>query len=186
MSYCNYDQHFRVSYTNNHAILKKAEGDIQMLTKPEYGWTDFHLEGTSVYGLSYLDDIAFEWLNQAIHGLQTMSPFCVKGFLEPGRFLCTVSYWNCHIVIENDERLPMEENELRHEYSHTSMLEFCRYLYQDIRESFEDWVFFADFIDNDDEEAIASKRDCLSKQLSLLSSLIDENRKCFDENHCFL
>ena len=80
----------------------------------------------------------------------------------------------------------MEENELRHEYSHTSMLEFCRYLYQDIREFFEDWVSFADFIDNDDEEAMASKRDCLSKQLSLLASLIDENRKYFDEDHCFL
>ena len=65
-----------------------------MLTKPYYGWTDFSLEGTSVYGLSYLDDIAFEWLDQAIHGLETMLPFCVKGFLEPGRMLCTVSFWN--------------------------------------------------------------------------------------------
>ena len=55
-----------------------------MLTKPENGWTGFSLEGTSTYGLSYLDDIAFEWLDQAIHGLETLSPFCVKGFLETG------------------------------------------------------------------------------------------------------
>lgn len=40
-----------------------------MLTKPEWGWTDFSLEGTSAYGLSYLDDIPVEWLDQAIHGL---------------------------------------------------------------------------------------------------------------------
>lgn len=46
-----------------------------MLTKPENGWTGFGLEGTSTYGLSYLDDIAFEWLDQAIHGLETLSPF---------------------------------------------------------------------------------------------------------------
>lgn len=81
-----------------------------MLTKPYYGWTDFSLEGTSVYGLSYLDDIAFEWLDQAIHGLETMLPFCVKGFLEPGRMLCTVSFWNCHIVIEDDEREPLKRS----------------------------------------------------------------------------
>lgn len=50
-----------------------------MLSKPKYGWSDFKLEGTSTYGLSYLDDIAFEWLDQATHGLKTMQPFYVKG-----------------------------------------------------------------------------------------------------------
>ena len=50
-----------------------------MLSKPLYGWTDFQLEGTSVYGLSYLDDIAFEWMDQAIRGLETLRPFCVAG-----------------------------------------------------------------------------------------------------------
>ena len=68
-----------------------------MLSKPKYGWSDFQLEGTAVYSLSYLDDIAYEWLEQAIHGLETLMPFCVKGFMEPERFLCLVSYWNCHI-----------------------------------------------------------------------------------------
>lgn len=53
-----------------------------MLTKPHAGWSDFQLNGTSLYGLSYLDDIAFEWLEQAIHGLETMLPFCVKGFMD--------------------------------------------------------------------------------------------------------
>lgn len=28
-----------------------------MLTKPEFGWSDFSLEGTSVYELSYLRKI---------------------------------------------------------------------------------------------------------------------------------
>lgn len=80
-----------------------------MLTKPRGGWTDFSLEGTGTYALSYLDDIAFEWIDQAIHGLETMLPFCVKGFLEPNRILCTVSFWNCHIIIEDDERFPLNK-----------------------------------------------------------------------------
>lgn len=33
-----------------------------MLTKPHNGWTSFSLEGTHTYRLSYLDDIAIEWL----------------------------------------------------------------------------------------------------------------------------
>jgi hypothetical protein len=86
-----------------------------MLTKPIHGWSDFQLDGTSIYGLSYLDDIAFEWIAQAIHGLETMMPFCVKGFLEPNRFLCTVSYWNCHIVCEDDERYPLDEEDVINE-----------------------------------------------------------------------
>ena len=49
-----------------------------MLTKPEAGWSDFSLDGTSVYTLSYLDDIPFEWLDEAIHGLEILNPFCVK------------------------------------------------------------------------------------------------------------
>lgn len=54
-----------------------------MLSCPVNGWTLFSLEGTESQLLSYLDDIAPEWLNQAIHGLKTLQPFCVKGFLEP-------------------------------------------------------------------------------------------------------
>ncbi len=96
-----------------------------MLTKPIHGWSDFQLAGTSVYGLSYLDDIAFEWVAQAIHGLETMLPFCVKGFLEPNRFLCIVSYWNCHIICEDDDRCPLNKKDVINEISHTDMLQFC-------------------------------------------------------------
>ena len=42
-----------------------------MLTKPEAGWTEFHLEGTHTYTLSYTDRIASDWMGQAIHGLET-------------------------------------------------------------------------------------------------------------------
>ena len=141
-----------------------------MLTKPHAGWSDFQLNGTSLYGLSYLDDIAFEWLEQAIHGLETMLPFCVKGFMEPGRFLCVVSYWNCHIICENDERNQLDNEDINTEYSHTSMLEFCKYLYNDIISNIDEWVRFVDYNEVDWDE----KRKVLECKLDRLKELISE------------
>ncbi len=153
-----------------------------MLTKPRNGWTTFSLDGTSKYELSYLDDIAFEWLDQAIHGLETMLPFCVKGFLEPSRFLCTVSFWNCHVVIENDERLPLTGNDVKNEYSHTSMLEFCRFLYDDISLDIDGWASFKDYCEDDPEE----KKQRLSQKLARLNELIATRTEWFGEDRCFL
>ena len=152
-----------------------------MLSRPVHGWSDFQLEGTSVYGLSYLDDIAFEWLDQAIHGLETMLPFCVKGFLEPNRFLCTVSYWNCHIICEDDERYPLEEEDVTNEISHTSMLQFCKYLCSDIEESLGEWARFTDYEDLD----FVKREELLSKKVMRLKELIAEREEWFGENRCF-
>ncbi|WP_409967480.1 hypothetical protein RFF05_12905 [Bengtsoniella intestinalis] len=153
-----------------------------MLTKPLHGWTDFQLEGTSTHALSFLDDIAYEWLDHAIHGLETLSPFCVKGYLEPDRFLCTVSFCNCHIIIEDDERDPLTEEDILSEYSHTSMIAFCKYLHQDISQYFEEWVSFADWRHN----AEIDKRDELTLKLKKLEDLIAEKEYFWDENRCFL
>lgn len=153
-----------------------------MLTKPHAGWSDFQLDGTSLYGLSYLDDIAFEWLEQAIHGLETMLPFCVKGFMEPGRFLCVVSYWNCHIICENDERNQLDNEDINTEYSHTSMLEFCKYLYNDIISHIDEWVRFVDYNEVDWDE----KRKVLECKLDRLKELISEKEGRFGTDRCFL
>lgn len=153
-----------------------------MLTKPINGWSDFQLEGTSIYGLSYLDDIAFEWVEQAIHALETLMPFCVKGFLEPNRFLCTVSYWNCHIVCEDDEREPLDMEDVINEISHTSMLRFCQYLYDDISQSIDEWVSFVDYQDID----IAKRKEDLEQKLERLKELITEKEVNFSKNRCFL
>ena len=153
-----------------------------MLTKPHAGWSDFQLNGTSLYGLSYLDDIAFEWLEQAIHGLETMLPFCVKGFMEPGRFLCVVSYWNCHIICENDERNQLDNEDINTEYSHTSMLEFCKYLYNDIISNIDEWVRFVDYNEVDWDE----KRKVLEYKLDRLKELISEKEGRFGTDRCFL
>ena len=153
-----------------------------MLTKPQAGWTDFSLEGTSVYGLSYLDDVGIEWVEQAIHGLETLCPFCVHGNLEPGRMLCVVSYWNCYIFYEH-EGGPFKENKdkvLEH-LSHTSMIDFCQYLYDDISENLEEWASFVAY----DRENVDEKRQRLAQRLERLRALIDEKRGCFGPNRFF-
>lgn len=156
-----------------------------MLSKPKYGWSDFKLDGTSTYELSYLDDIAFEWLDQAIHGLETMQPFCVKGFLEPKRFLCMVSYWNCHIVIEDEEREPLQTDAVITECSHTSMLAFCKLLYQDISENIEPWASFTDY-GYGELYPLTEKVTLLHDKLNTLKHLIVSREDCFGADRCFL
>ena len=159
-----------------------------MLTKPEAGWSDFSLDGTSVYPLSYLDDIPFEWLDEAIHGLEILNPFCVKGFMEPGRFICIVSFWNCHIICEDEDKYPLIPENTRHEISHTSMLQFCQQLYDDISENLDDWARWQDYgwDDDDSEFDFETNKEELIKKLARLKELIAENEEHFGENHCFL
>lgn len=156
-----------------------------MLTKPEDGWTEFHLDETYTYPLSYLDDLAFEWLDQAIHGLKTMLPFCVKGFMEPDRFLCVVSFWNCHIICEPDGRERPEDWRLSQLCSHTSMLEFCEALYEDLSAHQEEWVNFQYYRDYD-ADTLEQRREALAAQLAQLRELIERRRRYFDQEHCFL
>lgn len=152
-----------------------------MLTKPSSGWSDFQLEDTSVYGLSYLSDIAFDWLAQAIHGLETMMPFCVKGYLEPDRFLCVVSYWNCHIVCEDEDWNPLDAEGIINEFSHTDMIQFCKYLYNDISENIDDWISFNDY----EELDLTERKADIIRKLERLKDLISQREKCFYRNRCF-
>ena len=154
-----------------------------MLSKPYYGWSDFQLDGISKYELSYLDDIAFEWVTQAIHGLETLMPFCVKGFLEPKRFICTVSYWNCHIVCEDEERYLLKKDEIINEISHTNMLQFCQDLYDDISQNIDEWTWFAP---HGDEANGVELKESLVQKLEQLKELISKREDCFDNHHCFL
>ena len=153
-----------------------------MLTKPEAGWSDFSLDGTSVYTLSYLDDIPFEWLDEAIHGLEILNPFCVKGFMEPERFICVVSFWNCHIICEDEDRDPLTPENTTHEISHTSMLQFCQQLYDDISGNLDHWARWY----YDSEFDFETNKEELIKKLARLKELIAENEEHFGENHCFL
>ena len=62
-------------------ILSKR--GMPMLSKPQHGWTYFSLSESS-YSLSYLSNIPLEWLERAIVGLETLLPFEVYGYCEPG------------------------------------------------------------------------------------------------------
>lgn len=173
-----------------------------MLSTPTDGWTYFRL-GEETYRLSYLTDVAAEWLTQAIHGLKTMDVFSVHGFSEPGRVICTVSFWSCYIIFENDGPAPDCDGV---DHIHVNMMDFCKKLYQDIDSNLEGWVHWNDeflecAVDNslpeelEDadaekltsagmEDAIRNREKSLRDMLGELKKLIDENEEYFD-NGCF-
>lgn len=159
-----------------------------MLSKPNAGWTHFSL-GSESYALSYLNDIPIEWLDQAIHGMKILAPFTVHGFCEPNRMLCVVSYWNCHIIYEDDEREELLPHETTWEYAHTSMLEFCKFLCSDIESNLAEWTEWVNiFADSEREynKIKEQRKRQIQKKLTLLDALIRENEKAFDSHHCFL
>lgn len=152
------------------------------VVKPDCGWSDFQLEGTSKYALSYLYDIALEWVEQAIHGLETMQPSCVKGFLQPSRFLCMVSYWNCHIILEDENQKSFGMDSVEYELSHTNMLQFCQYLYEDVSQNLDEWAVFVSY----DGEVNQKKKKVLAKKLACLKKLISQREEGFSGKYCFL
>ena len=151
-----------------------------MLSKPCDGWTEFSLpvgdEDGALYSpksfsLSYLNDVPNEWVEAAIHGLETLKPFCVEGFLEPGRLLCTVSFWNCHVASE-DEICPYPEETAVYFTYGFSMLDFCRSLYEDIQENFDDWVVFR----SPDRSPKEEEREKLRQGLETLKQWIEKRQ----------
>ena len=159
-----------------------------MLSIPDAGWTDFKLKNKS-YALSYLTALPFEWLSQAIHGLETMLPFTVHGFSEPGRMLCTVSYWNCYIVFSDDEAYEVEAEDVRTEYINKNMIEFCEDLHRDISGNIDEWCkWFTDYEAETEEEEQAFYADIksqLEELLEKLAALIREKKHMFGGGYAF-
>lgn len=159
-----------------------------MLSKPDAGWSDFSLGGKTYY-LSYLTDIPFVWLYHAIHGLKTMSPFVVHGVCEPGRVLCLVSYWNCHVIFEDEGRKELNPCEMQWEFAHINMLDFCKALHADISQNLDAWSEWINIFAETEREynKVKQKRKkLLEKKLRELGKLIQKNEKNFDEHHGFL
>lgn len=98
-----------------------------------------------------------------------MSSFCVIGLLESDRKVCIVSFWNCHIV-EEEEAYPLKKENIKYEFSHTSMLEFCKYLYSDVSNHVDEWTKFVNY----NQEDIDEKRVKLLQKLERLKVLINE------------
>lgn len=146
-----------------------------MLTKPEAGWTDFCLYGTCHYPLSYISNIAYDWLEQAIHGLETLQPFCVKAFMEPGTFLCVVSGYYCYMITESMFGDPQDMEDVVTDCVRISMVDFCRELVQDIEADVIGWASFQDYSEEPDMQKVVE----LEELLGRLSELVEMRQNCF-------
>ena len=159
----------------------------KLLSKPVYGWTTFCL-GNHEYSLSYLTCVPLEWLKAAIYGLEHLKPFTVYGCCEPRRFLCLVSYWNCHIIVEDDEEEELIESEIERETIHISMIDFCKMLHADIKNNIDAWGDWDDnsfMYEEDKEKAEKAINEMIAKinpLLDRLMELIIKNEKHFGYN----
>ena len=156
-----------------------------MLGKPENGWALFQLGSEdTAYDLSYVTDVAQEWLAQAIHGLETLDAFSVHGYCEPGRMVCTVSYWCCYVIFEDDGRSPACHDVTQ---LHVSMLDFCRMLHRDLSDHLDAWVDWNEGeMEAEGAGAQVRREAILREKLDRLQKLIEERKEDFDESRCFL
>lgn len=151
-----------------------------MFNKPESGWTEFKL-GKNAYSLSYLTDVSIDWLDAAIDGLKNLRPFTVRGFLEPSRLICTVSYWNTHLFIEDEDNIELKVEDSNYEIVHINMVDFCEKLYNNINSNLQDWVEW--FCDEDID--LDKRKNELTKKLDELKQLITKQKDYFNGNCAF-
>ena len=156
-----------------------------MLSRPEDGWVTFQLGSEdTAFDLSYVTDVAQEWLAQAIHGLETLDAFSVHGYCEPGRMVCTVSYWCCYVIFEDDGRSPACHDVTQ---LHVSMLDFCRMLHRDLSDHLDAWVDWNEGeMEAEGVGAQVRREAILQEKLDRLQKLIEERKEDFDEGRCFL
>ena len=124
--------------------------------------------GELCFSLSYITNIPLEWLDRAIFGMETLLPFEVSGYCEPGRMVCTVDLFECRIVFENDRR---RQNDRISEVAPINMLDFCSQLHKDLLDHIEDWQ-------NWNSSFHLTKED-LTLRLDRLQKLIDIKTNCF-------
>lgn len=149
-----------------------------MLAKPENGWSEFALKNVKSKFLSYISDLPFEWVEAAIEGLYHEKPFCIHGFMEPGRAICLVSRYQCYVITENE--FERDLNDVEVEISPTNMHEFCKMLSEDLRKYQDEWLTFAlASYDEPEESETAEIKDKFEERLSKLENLLKEREKDF-------
>jgi hypothetical protein len=152
--------------TTRELLLKLMEKDkpeiSSILSVPEAGWTKL-LFTKKCHELSYITCVPLDWLDAAIYGMKTGSPFTVHGDQESeGGLYCTVTYNGCYVVEEDDYR--------NIEYIRLYPNEFCKLLYKDISDNIDTWANEWDIADNSEE----SKR--------LIQEKLDELEGIFKKN----
>ena len=138
-----------------------------MLSKPQHGWTEFSL-GAIYYSISYLTNVPLDWLERAIFGLETLLPFEVYGYCEPGRMVCAVDFSECRIIFENNARNKQNSS---CEVIPINMLDFCKKLHEDITDHMDDWHKW-------NPSYSLTKEELLSR-LDRLKKLIQVKASCF-------
>lgn len=178
-----------ILFTSAEETLKRIReiecsfGGNRLLSTPYCGWSEFN-PGDKQYGLGYLTDIPVEWLDAAIHGLETMTPFSVHGFCEPWRMICTVDYWNCHVIFCNDSNVELTGEYVKYETIHINMMEFCKMLQNDISNDIDEWASWTlDHYDGND--VFLEKKEKIQEKLIRLQKLITEKEKMFEGKYCF-
>lgn len=157
-----------------------------MLSVPDFGWSKFCIPNTKTYSLSYLTDVALEWIKSATYGLKNLTPFAVEGFCEPGRMLCTVSFWKCYVLLEEEDKNgALLEGPVAIDMS---MADFCQELYKDINDNLEAWVTWftcGSYEKDDDRFDLDDRREDLVNALTDLKETIDSESKKFKGGTAF-
>lgn len=138
-----------------------------MLSKPQYGWADFSL-GRSIYSISYLTNVPLDWLDRAIFGMETLLPFEVCGYCEPGRMVCTVDFSECRIIFEDDKH---QKDGSSFEIVPINMLVFCKMLHEEFSAYIDDWAKW--------NASYKLTKEDIQSRLDRLQRLIHLKENCF-------
>lgn len=149
---------------------------MEILSKPKSGFVTFSIWGTE-YVLNNRADIANSWLEQAIHGLDTGSPFSLKAYSNKGRIIITISYNRIH-VFEDEDLNDYEAIVSSHKSFKYNMYWFCLSLYNNINDNIDDWVnWFGDSYAIDLKE----RKRFMLKRLEQLKKRLKEHFRFIDE-----
>ena len=132
-----------------------------MFTKPEYGWTEIHLEDFEGLG-SYIQDVPVMVLDASIYALQAEKPLELW-FDEEGSSFTLTADAETKIVAEEEGEMGTEEYHILY-----SKLDIIREIKNDIEKYFSQWVMFTEefdfFDDADEEQTLYIRREKLLKE----------------------
>lgn len=82
---------------------------------------------------------------------------------------------NINTICEGEECNPLNAEDVVNEFSHTDMLQFCKFLYNDISENMEDWISFDEY----EETELKERKADIIQKLGRLKDLISKREKFF-------
>ena len=115
-----------------------------MFSDLRHGWVLVDIAGYQAY-LSYSSKIPWDWLTQAIFGLEKNLPITVYGDCEPGRCIFTFTETSCHALYEDESDHPLQKRSCHFYIQPMGMLEFCKNLYTGIEENLNEWAFWLQY-----------------------------------------